>query len=115
MPDWTNEIRQRLADLRLAATREAEIVEELAQHLDECYEELLSGGASDEEASRAALAGLSNSELTRELRRIEPPVVAEPIVSGAHRSGDMIADLWQDIRYAIRMVQRTLASRLLRC
>jgi macrolide transport system ATP-binding/permease protein len=109
MPDWTNEIRQRLADLRLAATREAEIVEELAQHLDDCYEELLSGGASDEEASRAALAGLSNSDwLTRELRRVEPPVEAEPIVSGVHRSGNMIADLWQDIRYAIRMVRKNL-------
>ena len=108
MPDWTNEIRQRLADLRLAATREAEIVEELTQHLDDCYEELLSGGASDEEASRAALAGLSNSELTRELRRVEPPVAAEPIVSGAHRSGNMIADLWQDIRYAVRMVRKNL-------
>jgi hypothetical protein len=41
MPDWKQEIRRRLANLQLAPTREAAIVEELAQHLDESYAELL--------------------------------------------------------------------------
>ena len=41
MRDWKEEIRQRLADLRLAPTREAEIVEELAQHIEDRYAELL--------------------------------------------------------------------------
>jgi hypothetical protein len=45
MPDWKPEIRERLAGLRLAPTREAAIVEELAQHLDDCYAESLRGGA----------------------------------------------------------------------
>ena len=37
MPDreWTNLIRARLAVLRLSPTREAEIVDELSQHLDQ--------------------------------------------------------------------------------
>lgn len=39
-PDWNNEIRRRLAGLHLAPAREAEIVEEWAQHLEESYEEL---------------------------------------------------------------------------
>jgi len=34
MPDWKKEIRERLAGLRLAPTREAEIVEELTQYLE---------------------------------------------------------------------------------
>ena len=34
MPDWKKEIRERLAGLRLAPTREAEIVDELAQYLE---------------------------------------------------------------------------------
>ena len=55
MPDWKPEIRRRLAGLRLAPTREAEIVEELAQHLEDCYQELLAAGESDEQACRAAL------------------------------------------------------------
>lgn len=72
MPDWKPEIRQRLATLKLEPTREAAIIEELAQHLDDCYAELLAGGATEVEAQRAALAELSESELlARELRRVE--------------------------------------------
>jgi hypothetical protein len=35
MPDWTEYLRPRLAGLQLSASREAEIVEELSQHLDQ--------------------------------------------------------------------------------
>ena len=58
MPDWKPEIRRRLANLQLPPTREAAIVEELALHLDDCYAELLVGGATTDEAYRAALAGV---------------------------------------------------------
>ena len=44
MTDWKEEIRKLLADLKLAPTREAEIVEELAQHACDRYEELLGVG-----------------------------------------------------------------------
>ena len=47
--------------MNLAPARESEIVEELAQHLGDRYAELLSGGAAPEEASRAALAELSET------------------------------------------------------
>jgi len=47
VPDWKPEIRRRLANLQLAPTREAAIVEELAQYLDDHYAELLAGGASE--------------------------------------------------------------------
>ena len=63
MADWKPEIRRRLANLQLLPTREAAIVEELAQHLDDCYAELLAGGATEDAAYRAALAELSESEL----------------------------------------------------
>ena len=56
MPDWRHDVRARLSSLRLSATREAEIVDELSQHLDDGYRELVSGGASEEEATRLALA-----------------------------------------------------------
>ena len=48
MPDWKKEIRERLAALRLAPTREAEIAEELAQYLEDCYEEMLANGSTEE-------------------------------------------------------------------
>jgi hypothetical protein len=72
---WQDEIKQRLAQLELAPTREAAIVEELAQHLEDYYAELLAGGATEAEAARAALAELSECELlAQELRRVERPV-----------------------------------------
>ena len=40
MPDWTEHLRPRLASLSLSPAREAEIIEELSQHLDQRYDEL---------------------------------------------------------------------------
>ena len=107
MVDWKEEIRRRLSGLGLAPTREAEVVEELAQHLEDRYAELRTGGATDEQASRAVLVELSESELlTRELRRLEPHTTHEPIILGTNRSNNMIADLWQDLRYGARMLMK---------
>jgi len=106
MPEWKDEIRKRLAGLQLEATREAEIVEELAQHLDDRDAELLAGGMTVEEAWRAALAEIGESELLgQELGRVERPTRREPVVCGAGRM-NMIADLWQDLRYAVRMLRK---------
>src|SRR6266540_3188750 len=105
MPEWKKEIGERLAPLKLAPTREAEIVEELAQHLEDQYAELSSGGAAPEEAYRAALAELSERvALERELRRVERRVAQEPIALGSNRRRNMITDLWQDLRYGARML-----------
>lgn len=106
MPEWKNEIRRRLANLALEPTRETEIVEELAQHLEERYQELLSAGLTAEEASRTALVELSDSEsLTRRLRQVARQVTREPVVWGASRMRmNIIDDLWQDLRYGFRML-----------
>src|SRR5262249_51916018 len=105
MPDWKSEIRQRLASLQLEPAREAEIVEELSQHLDDCYEGLMAGGATETEAERRTRAELSESEtLQQRLRRMEQPVAPEPIVLGTNRRKNMIADLWQDLSYGARML-----------
>src|SRR6266849_5842497 len=96
MVDWKEEIRRRLASLRLEPTREAEIVEELAQHLEERYKKSMASGATREESSRAALAALSDNELlAREL-----PVL------GASGKGIMFGDLWLDLRYAVRSLRK---------
>src|SRR5215831_19326799 len=105
MPDWKAEIRGRLQSVRLTPTREAAIVEELAQYLDECYAESLAGGATEAEAYQRTLAELSGSELlARELRRMERQVPQEPLVLGTNRRSNMIADLWQDLRFGARML-----------
>ena len=45
--DWTGALRSRLACLALNPAREAEIIEELAVHLNDRYEELRRSGRSD--------------------------------------------------------------------
>jgi predicted permease len=71
MPDWREEIRRRLASLDLDPTREASIVEELAQHANDRYEELRRRRASPEEAERKTLNELSDSRLLKGLGQAE--------------------------------------------
>ncbi|HKQ78245.1 MAG TPA: ABC transporter permease [Blastocatellia bacterium] len=108
MLEWKDEIRRRLADLKIEPTREAEIVEELAQHLTDRYAESRASGATHDEAYREALAELSESELlTQELRRAERPAPQDPVVLGANRRSNMIGDLWQDLRYGVRTLRKS--------
>ena len=72
--DWVPELTARLAPLRLRPEREAEIVDELAQHLDDHVRELRAGGAEQDEAVQRALADLdAPGVLARRLAAIETP------------------------------------------
>src|SRR5690242_7450352 len=105
--DWKKEITDRLAALRLAPSREAEIVDELAQCLDDFYHDLLSGGATQEEAWLTALRQLNESDLlAQELNKIESPPRYEPVVPGGKR-GHMIAEVFHDLRYGTRMLLKS--------
>ena len=107
MSEWKAQIIKRLAGLRLAPAREAEIVEELVQHLDDRYQELVAGGTSEVEAVRKAFEELSGNEvLLRELRRTEETMAQEPLVLGTTERKNVIADLWLDLRYGARMLAK---------
>jgi hypothetical protein len=58
MADWRVLIRERLAGVPLRPTDELDIVEELAQHLEDRYRDLRAGGAEDEDAVRKSLEEL---------------------------------------------------------
>src|SRR6185436_1567621 len=103
MPDWKKVIRERLAGLRLSPTREAEIVEELAQYLEDYYEDLLANGAAAEDALLTTSKALNQSDLLLELSRVERPVTQEPVVLGASRT-NIPGDLLRDVRFGIRML-----------
>jgi putative ABC transport system permease protein len=104
---WKQEIRNRLAHLKLEPTREAEIIEELSQHLEDRFVELLISGSTEEDARAAVMAELSQTDLlARELRRVEREVAREPAVMGARRM-NMIGDLWQDLQYAVRTLWKS--------
>src|SRR5438270_1507855 len=91
MPDFRGEIRARLASLQLSPAREAEIADELAQHLEDQYEQALSGGASEEEAARSVLTDLNVPDLLgRGLKQVERRVPQNPVPMGTSRKSNMI-------------------------
>jgi putative ABC transport system permease protein len=103
MFDWKTEIRQRLAAAKLEPAREGEIVEELSQHLEDRYQQLVTGGATNEEASHAVLLELADSELmSSELRRVHRTIHREPVVLGEQRRTTVLHDLGQDLRFGFR-------------
>jgi macrolide transport system ATP-binding/permease protein len=107
MPDWTREIGRRLAALALRPEREAEVSEEIAQHLDDLYEELRAAGLTDDEAVRAALRELdATGGIAAQLRTVETRTASDPPAPGAARPGEPFGDLWRDIRYAARLLTR---------
>jgi len=102
MPDWVVHLRLRLERLRLDPAREAEIIEEMSQHLDARFEELRARGATEEEAERVALGELSEpEELARRMRPLRQAQAPSHHVPGAP-GGSLLGDLWQDVRHAIR-------------
>jgi len=106
MPDWRDEIRRRLVPLRLPPAREWEIVEELAQHLNDRYQELAAAGATEAEAYRAALADLSEERLlAAQLRAVEEMPAPNPTILGTRERSNILADLLQDIRYSLRSLK----------
>jgi|CXWL01.1.fsa_nt_gi predicted permease len=106
MPDWKSVLGARLAPLNLRPEREREIVEELAQHLDERHQDLLDGGTTPEEAMRLALEEIDDEELlAREMRPLRQSTSPEPIAAGSPGLG-WLADLIQDVVYAARMLRK---------
>jgi len=107
MSEWQQEIRQRLARLSIRPEREAEIVDELAQHLDEFVRERVAGGTSEDVARREALADL---DVTGALaRRLASTEVSQPLnlpPPGAPARGRWVSQVWQDVRLALRGLRR---------
>src|SRR6201992_3763714 len=107
MPDWKPEILRRLAPLKLSPTREQGIAEEIAQHLDDRYEDLLSSGLSTDDAFNAPLAELSEENLlARNLQPIESNLEREPLAPGKS-SNSFFSAILQDIRYSFRMMRKS--------
>jgi predicted permease len=101
VPDWAPGVRARLSSLRLAPTREAEIVEELSQHLDDRWLELVAGGAAPATATRLTLAEFRDADL---LARYMAPLRQSRCVDAASPGTRrfLLGGLMTDLRQAIR-------------
>ena len=107
MPDWSGEIRRRLSAVRLPPEREAAIVDEVAQHLEDRYQTLLASGQPAAEAERRAWRELEGDDvLGRLLSTTEPP--RRPSLAGLEAAprGRLLRGLWHDVRYAVRNLRK---------
>jgi predicted permease len=112
MHDWQSEVRARLAPLNLKPEREADIVEEISQHLAERYREATSAGASPDEATSLALAEFrAGNVLAQRIAALKQAYPPASVTAGAS-TGRLLADLGHDLRYALRAFakQRVFAA-----
>jgi predicted permease len=111
--EWRHELTQRLDPLHLTPEREAEIVEELSQHLDDRVHDLIAGGMDRVAARAAALADLDGpGALTERLAAIlaRPRLQLPP--PGTPARGRWFQARWQDGRHAVRALRRSPAFAL---
>ena len=116
MPDWKHHLRNRLAGLHLEPCREAEIIDELSQHLADRYAELCAGGLAEAQSYQQTLQELDEME---ELGGAPAFGAALPAryrttacdlpVGGNRSSGSFFADLRRDLAYAARSLRHSLA------
>ena len=72
MTDWKSQLRDRLSSLSTDPACEADIVDELAQHLADLEDAALRRGATPEEAYAATLAEVADDRaLARAIRRAD--------------------------------------------
>jgi len=106
MADWRAIVRARLADLRLTASAESELTEELAQHLDDLHRDLQRSGASDEDAYRETVSELDDIFALRtgiDRNQLMAKHEAGPVGDATSRT--LVDDLLRDLRYAGRTLR----------
>lgn len=108
MADWRSELRSRLIGLKIRPEREADIIDELAQHLDDQVRESIADGVSPVAARAAALAELdAPGELARRLAQIEARPPLELPIAGPPSRWRWLTARWQDVHYSIRALRRS--------
>ncbi len=105
MPDWTSLVRARIGSLPTDPAREADIVDELAQHVAEHHKELVRSGVDDGDAVALALAPLDDpARVAAEIARADRPRAVAPIPPPS--GGSIVGNAARDIRYAVRLLRR---------
>jgi putative ABC transport system permease protein len=106
MHDWSKEIEGAIAPLNLSAAREAEVVEELSQHLNDCYDELLLAGTDEEQAYRILKQDLTDGKLVAGLKATIREA-AQPIPIGRDKRERLLAGIWNDFQYGVCLLVRS--------
>src|SRR5258708_2987216 len=113
MPEWKQLVRDRLQGLQLEGAREAEIVDELSQHLEDRYDALRSTGLPEAEAHRQALDEVKGRRLrAREHKKMRGPQPVEPL-GLASRKGGYVSSFVSDLKVAFRNMRTKPAFSLM--
>jgi predicted permease len=117
MPDWAQYVRQNLRLSGLEVEREAEVMEDLAEQLEDAYLEALQRGLSPSQAEAATKKHIADwpalaNEVERSRRGRESAMTAlqnraEDRNIAAHGEFSLLTGLMQDIRYALRMLRKS--------
>jgi putative ABC transport system permease protein len=108
MPDWKSVVRERIASLHLEAAKEADLTEEIAQHLEDHYRELCSAGATKEEAYLNAVSELNDIYPLRvESGKSQRLARRDPVPAGDTKRANVVEDFWRDLRHAFRTMRRS--------
>src|SRR5258705_2438213 len=109
MLDLRGAVRERLAPLRLDPHQEADVVEELAQELEERHARVVSEGRSLDEADEVIRRELAAESFSSEIRAaLQAPVPRPAPDAGlAPGPGGLFSGLREDLRYAARLLVKS--------
>ena len=121
MPDWTALVRARLLSLAPTAADDRDLVEELAAHLAQAYDEARDEGRTDGDARAHAARVLDESELLRSVIEARRAPVTQRIVDWSRQEPAVVPRggwmfplaIARDARYALRMLFRSPAFSLI--
>ena len=117
MPDWTKYVRERLPLDRIRGGLETEILEELATHLEDTYQEARNKGATPAEAEARAMAEVGDwEELAARIVRTRQGAgssrAAEELEAAEERmrlkggGWAPLADAMQELRFTLRRLRK---------
>jgi hypothetical protein len=102
--NWNALVRDRLREITGNAAHDAEIVEELADDLEQRFEERRRAGRSEQDALAVALTELADTDTLRARLRRERPASSRPPAPPAAEPSHPLTGLASDIRYAARVL-----------
>jgi putative ABC transport system permease protein len=105
MPDWRQEILSFLKNLNVDPAKEEEIVEELSQHLNDRYQDLITRGIPADQAHQTVMHEFNGGKLASELRSSIKLNRRRTIQEEPERRENRIAEFWQNLRYGARVLR----------
>ncbi len=104
MTDWKRLAREKLPNLSADPAREAEILQEIADHLEDRHRQALASGLAPGQARRQVLSELSDPAATQRFRQAD----RRPAVSPAPPplEANLLESVVRDLGYAFRMLRR---------